>query len=1151
MTLATGTRLGPYEIVGTVGAGGMGDVYRAHDARLGRDVAVKVMNRASLPQTAFDRFRREARAASSLNHPNIVTIHEIEETGTDIYIVMELVEGQTVREIINERPPIPIVTSILGQVAQALSIAHKAGIIHRDIKPENVMVRADGYVKLLDFGLARIVADARADENATKEQTATGMLVGTMRYMSPEQATGEHVTSASDVFSLGLVMYELATGHHPFARDPGAGVLRAIISERAIPPSKLNPEIPASLDTLILQMLQGEARQRPDAGEVAARIQAALSKDTPGEAVPLAARARTELVGRDAERAELTAAFERAAAGHGMLLSVTGEPGIGKTALIEDFLESLTAGSTPCLVSRGRCSERLAGVEAYLPLLEVLDGLVQGVQGHALARMMKLLAPQWYAQIAPLSSTDSVSSVSGRIVSEKTSSPERLKRELAHFLQEASRDQPLVVMLDNVHWIDLSSTDVLTYLAARLDEMRLLVIVCYREPELLARQHPFASLKLDLEGRGRGRGLTLGGLDRAAIERLVELRFPRHRFPASFIELLHTRTEGTPLFVSEVLRYLRDRKVVVEEPNGWRLDGAVPDIARELPDSVRSLIQRQIDGLDDPDRRLLLCASVQGLAFDAAVIARALAIDPADVEERLEDVDRLHGLVRRIEEKELPDGTPTLRYRFAHKLYQNALYLSLTPSRKMSLSGAVAAAIAGFYGDHGPPLELALLYESARDFARAADAFARAARNDARVGAYQESVVLARRGLKALSSITETTARAQLELELQLVLGLALTATKGYAAPEVEQAYTRARALVERSDDRVRRFRVLDGLWRFYTVKPSLITSSELAQQLLHLGTETGDNQLIAIAHCSFGTPSLHQGHFNDALTHMNLALALYDPQRHLQHIAITGADLGVRCHTWSSFALWLLGMPDQAAARVELALARAVVVKHPFSQAFAMSLSAWQYHFRREPAAVLKHAEEALAVSAEHSLGQWVPVGRMLKGWALAEEGRLDEGIELMRGGLDLFRTTGAELNRPHFISMLAEAYGRAGRPADAVAAIDEALAVAERNHDRYWTPELLRLKGSFVLDASGDDAQAGRLFEAAIESARGLRAPLLELRAATSQCRLWKRQRRDDARTALRELYGRFTEGHDTRDLREAREELTDDAGLGGQDR
>jgi len=1146
MPLTAGTRLGPYQIVGTVGAGGMGDVYRAHDARLGRDVAVKLMNRASLPQANFDRFRREARAASSLNHPNIVTIHEIEETETDVYIVMELVEGQTVREIINERPPLAIVTNIIGQVAQALAVAHKAGIVHRDIKPENIMVRADGYVKLLDFGLARIVVDARADEHVTKEQTATGALVGTLRYMSPEQATGEPVSSASDIFSLGLVLYELATGQHAFARDPGAGVLRAIISERAIAPSKLNPEIPASIDTLVLQMLQGQARLRPDAGEVAARAQAALSKESAAEPPPLAPRGRTELVGREAERAVLMAAFERAAAGQGTLVSVIGEPGIGKTALVEDFLEMLTAGPSPCLVARGRCSERLAGVEAYLPLLEVLDGLMQGPQGHALARLMKLLAPGWYAQIAPLSSAESASSAS-RIAADRTSSPERLKRELTQFLQEASREEPLVVMLDNVHWIDLSSTDVLAYLATRLDGIRLLIVACYREPELLARQHPFGSLKLDLEARGHGRELALAGLDRSALERLVDLRFPRHRFPAAFIQLLQRRTEGTPLFVSEVLRYLRDRKVIVEDEGGWRLEGAIPDIARELPDSVRSLIQQQIDGLDDPDRRLLVCASVQGLEFDAAVVARAAGSDPADVEERLEQVDRLHGLIRRIEEKELPDGTPTLRYRFAHVLYQNALYFSLTPSRRVTLSGATAAAVAAFYGEHAPPLELALLHEAARDFPRAADSFARAARADVRVCAYKESALLAERGLRALSSVTETAARSQLELELQLVLGLALTATRGYAAPEVERAYTRARTLIERSDDPVKRFRVLDGLWRFYTVKPDLITSSELAQQLLDLATRTGDEQLLAIAHCSFGTPLLHQGFFADALGHMNEALARHDPQRYQLHISITGADLGVRCHTWSAFALWLLGFADQAAARTELALARAVVVKHPFSQAFASSLTAWQHHFRREPAAVHTHADAALALSAEHSLGQWVPVGRMLKGWALAEDGQVDDGIEMMRGGLELFRTTGAELNRPHFLSLLAEGYARAGRTAEALATLDDALVIAGRNHDRYWTPEILRLKGVLVLDASGDETGAARSFEAAIEAARALQTPMLELRAATAQCRLWKRQRRSDAQDTLRAIHPRFTEGHDTRDLREAREELSDDEGLG----
>jgi predicted ATPase len=484
-------------------------------------------------------------------------------------------------------------------------------------------------------------------------------------------------------------------------------------------------------------------------------------------------------------------------------------------------------------------------------------------------------------------------------------------------------------------------------------------------------------------------------------------------------------------------------------------------------------------------------------------------------------------------------------------LYQNALYRSLTPSRRVSLSAAVAEAIVDFYGEHNASLalELALLYEIARDFAGAADAFARAARNAVRVAAYQESVLLAQRGLKALKTLPDTLVRAHLELELQLVLGLALTATKGYAAPDVEQAYTRARMLCERADDPLKRFRVLDGLWRFYSVKPDLVTSTELAQQLLELAQRTNDTQLVAIAHCSFGTPSLHRGLFDDALDHMNQALALYDPQKYQHHIAITGADLGVRCHTWVSLALWLLGYADQAAAQMDLALTRAGAIKYPFSQAFAASLCAWQHHFRRQPAVVRKYAEEALGLSAEHSLGQWVPVGLILKGWALAEEGETAEGTKCLRSGLDLFERTGAELNRPHFVSMLAEAYARAGQLADAIRAIDDALVLVERNQDRYWKSELLRLKGDFLLALSGAEDDAERCFSEAVMFARSQKARLLELRAATSLCRLWKRQNRAAAQRDLNTIYRWFTEGHATRDLMEASWELTENAGLSEQ--
>src|SRR5262245_25131646 len=249
-----GTRLGHFRVVALLGAGGMGEVYRARDERLHRDVALKLVKAQAAGSDAVDRFLREAQAASALNHPNIVTIHEVGETDAGRYIVMELVEGRTLQDLVLDRPDVNTVLRIGTQLAKALSAAHAAGITHRDIKPANVMVRDDGYVKILDFGLARLRPSAATDltrqdtEADTQAVTKENVVIGTYRYMSPEQAYGSSVDSRADVFSLGLVLYELLTGQHPYAASTALGVVNAIVSDAALAPSHLNLEVSGELD---------------------------------------------------------------------------------------------------------------------------------------------------------------------------------------------------------------------------------------------------------------------------------------------------------------------------------------------------------------------------------------------------------------------------------------------------------------------------------------------------------------------------------------------------------------------------------------------------------------------------------------------------------------------------------------------------------------------------------------------------------------------------------------------------------------------------------------------------------------------------------------------------------------------------------------
>jgi tetratricopeptide (TPR) repeat protein len=746
-SIDVGQTISHYRIIERLGDGGMGVVYKAQDVRLGRDVALKFLPASYARDVqALDRFQREARTASALNHPHICTIYDIDDYQGQPFLVMELIEGKTLRKVAAQGRALAELTAIVGQVGKALAAAHAAGIVHRDIKPENIMVRSDGYVKVLDFGLARRLPATGQTSASQGDATEPGTLLGTLRYMSPEQARGEPAGSSSDIFALGIVLYELAIGKHPFPADSQIGVLHAIMAQWPLPPRRLKPEVPALLESLLLRMLEKDPRLRPSAVEVGAALSEIPSDaaDAIEPAVLLSTRRHT--VGRRSELTELRAAYASAVAGRGLFLGIAGEPGIGKTTLVEEFLEELAQQDKTYRLANGRCSERLAGTEAYLPFLEALDSLLQ-TGGDVVAQLMKVVAPTWYVQLTPLLAEDSSFA---RVREEvRVASQERLKRELAAFLQEVGRLQPLVLFLDDIHWADASTVDLLAYIGSKCAAMRLLLLLSYRPSDLLLTQHPFQHVKKELQGRGVCREIVLSFLSDADLERYLALEFPEHDFPAAFVSLIHARTEGNPLFMVDLLRYLGERAIISQIEGRWKLTQSVVDIQQVLPESVRSMIERKIDQLSDADRRLLTAASVQGYEFDAAVVAQALTMQADQVEERLAELERGHAFVRRQEEREFPDGTLTLRYRFVHVLYQNALYALLTPARKKALSIAVAEALQGYYRKQSKTIasELALLFDAGRDFARAADAFMEAAQNAAHIYANPEAVALLSRAL--------------------------------------------------------------------------------------------------------------------------------------------------------------------------------------------------------------------------------------------------------------------------------------------------------------------------------------------------------------------------------------------------------------------
>jgi DNA-binding winged helix-turn-helix (wHTH) protein/tetratricopeptide (TPR) repeat protein len=475
-----------------------------------------------------------------------------------------------------------------------------------------------------------------------------------------------------------------------------------------------------------------------------------------GPALPgsLEASLQRPNVGRQRELTEILKAFESSAGGRGMLVCVAGEPGIGKTTLVEQFLIELRKTRQDCTVAQGRCSERLAGSEAYLPILEALEGLLRSSAGKVLDQLMRLAAPTWYVQVAPLwTSTDP--SFADVIKDAKTASRERMKRELCAFVEELSRPRPLVLFLDDLHWADASTVDMLSYVARQLPSISILTVVTYRPTEMWLAQHSFVAVRQELQKQRICRELSVELLTQEDVNRYLSLELPDHRLPADFADFVFEKTEGSPLFMADLVRHLRDHQLLTDASGHWNLAQPLATLEEELPESVRSMIQRRLDQLGPQDRDLLAVASIQGQEFDSAILTDVLGLDPVVVEQRLQDLDRGHSFVRLLQEKEFPDSTLSLRYGFVHVLYQNALYDSLTSARKMTLSRDVASALEGHFPENRPlvSLELALLFELARHFDTASDYFFMAAEHAATLFANEEAVSLARRAMTCASKL--------------------------------------------------------------------------------------------------------------------------------------------------------------------------------------------------------------------------------------------------------------------------------------------------------------------------------------------------------------------------------------------------------------
>lgn len=949
-------------------------------------------------------------------------------------------------------------------------------------------------------------------------------------------------------------MYELATACHPFQAATLPATVVAIVHADPAPPSSVRPDLPEAFDHVVLGLLAKDQRHRPPAAAVVAalaglaRVQhsgiAMASKE--GSLAGTDVSAASVFIGRAREREVMARAFESACLGRGRLLAVAGEAGIGKTSLVDACLAD-HAATTGFRLAHGRCSERVAGTEAYLPWLEALDTLRRDTPATSragtepLAALIRRVAPTWHAQLTPL---DEAHASDAQIAASlRGASQERLKRELAALLEAAAREQPLVLVLEDLHWADLSTIDLLAFVGSRLSTMAVLIVTTYRHSELTLAQSPFIAIRQDLQARGVATELRLDFLGQDDIAAYLDAEFPGHNLTAEFATMVRARTEGSPLFMVDLTRYLRDSGAIALVDDRWALTDAISAISRDLPESMRGMIERKLGQLAEDDRGLLVVAAVQGYQFDSAMVAEVLGLDQSAVEERLETLDATFGLVRFGSELEHPNGTLSLAYRFVHILYQEALYTSLKPTRRVALSRATATALMRAHGDQidRVAVQLAALHEAARDYAAAAECHLRAARNATRVFASHESVALARNGLRMAALLPPTPAKDRLELQLTLTLGLSLINIRGYSAVEVEQTYTHAAALAERAEGQADLYRALWGLAMCYLSRADYGQVFALAERILGLARGSGQPPALVTAHYMLGNFSVYSGNLASARQHYGEGLALGDAHPGASDLP-DGRDPAITCRAQMGRVLWLLGYPDQAVAVSDAALTLATRSGQPHSMVFALFLDMLLRQFLGELAAAAERADRILVLAKEHDLPQYRSWAGIVRGWALAMQGDPD-GVTAMQQNLVVYDRIGSALSRTHFLGMLAEALGKHSRVDEALAVVTDAFADVERYSERYYEAALHRTRGELLLQLPGaSPADAESAFAASIACAQRQQSKAFELSAATSLAKLWRNHRRDEAVAKLGAAYSWFSEGHDTTDVRAARQLLAE---------
>jgi class 3 adenylate cyclase/predicted ATPase len=837
------------------------------------------------------------------------------------------------------------------------------------------------------------------------------------------------------------------------------------------------------------------------------------------------------LVGRQEELGLLLRSWETTKEAHGQAVLIQGEAGIGKSRLLEALRERVSEQDYTWIAVR--CSPYHVGSALY-PIIEHMKRVMGWKQeDRATEKLEKLEAALKRQSLPPEEAVPlyaelmSLPLPEGRYPPLELSAKEQREQTLdalAGWLLEEAERKPVLHVWEDLHWVDPTTLELLGLYIEQSPTVSMMNVLTYR-PEFV----PPWSMHSHMTP------ITLNRLECQEVEALIGHQATGKAVPSEVVEHIVSKADGVPLYVEELTKAILESDYLHEEADRYTLAGSLSEVA--IPATLQDSLMARLDRLPTL-REVAQLGSVLGREFAYEVLKYLTPLEEPVLQDGLGQLVANELLYQR-------GRPPRSRYIFKHALIQDVAYQSLLKRRRQQYHRQVAALMEERFPEtvEAHPELVAHHFAEAGCTEEAVAYLQKAGQIALGRSANMEAVTHFERGLELLLQLPETPERHERELEMQMAIGPALVAVRGFADAGVGHAYARAWELCQRLDDTSRLPLVLRGREVFHYVRGELNKAREFAEQFLDLAERQQDPALLVGSYQALGQTLFQLGDLNAARSTVEKGIALFDPAQH-RLSNWPGGQPGEQCHLYGAFVLWMLGYPDQAIRRDEEALTMANELSNPTNLANTLAFVAAVHVLRRELSAVRQRAEATMKMSAEQRLPFFLAYGTVLNGWARAVQGQGEDGIAEIKQGITAYRATDAQAWLTFLLALQAETYAREKRNEDGLATVAEALELAEKTEERCWQAELNRIKGELLLAVSADNhAEAESCFSQAINIARRQQAKSWELRAAVSLGHLWQQQGKiEEAHKMLSEIYGWFTEGFDTSDLKEAKALLDD---------